>query len=143
MASLTNQSSVRPPRRHDIDWLRVLGMGAVFVFHCARFFDADDWHVKNGVLSEVATVWVRFSVQWMMPLFFLLSGISSWYSLGSRPASTYLASRVKRLLIPFLFGTFIVLIPVQVWIDKPRSTKFVFGDVEFAATVQSEEAIAS
>jgi peptidoglycan/LPS O-acetylase OafA/YrhL len=38
-------------RRHDIDWLRVLGMLTVFLFHCARFFDESDWHVKNAQLS--------------------------------------------------------------------------------------------
>jgi peptidoglycan/LPS O-acetylase OafA/YrhL len=26
-------------RRHDIDWLRVIAMLAVFLFHCTRFFD--------------------------------------------------------------------------------------------------------
>jgi peptidoglycan/LPS O-acetylase OafA/YrhL len=34
--------SPSPDRRHDIDWLRVLAMGAVFLFHSARFFDFDD-----------------------------------------------------------------------------------------------------
>ena len=26
-------------------------MGAVFIFHCARFFDRDPWHVKNNEVS--------------------------------------------------------------------------------------------
>jgi len=26
-------------RRYDIDWLRVIAMLAVFVYHCTRFFD--------------------------------------------------------------------------------------------------------
>lgn len=33
--------------------------------------------------------------------------------------------------------------PLDVWIEKPRSTKFVFGPVEFEATVQSDEQVAS
>lgn len=33
--------------------------------------------------------------------------------------------------------------PIEVWIDKPRSTKFVFGDVDFEATVKSEEPVAA
>ena len=32
--------------------------------------------------------------------------------------------------------------PIEVWIEKPRSTKFVFGDVDFEASVQSDEAVA-
>jgi Ca-activated chloride channel family protein len=34
-----------------------------------------------------------------------------------------------------------VAAPIEVWIEKPRSTKFVFGDVEFEASVQSEEPV--
>lgn len=33
--------------------------------------------------------------------------------------------------------------PIQVWIAKPLSTKFVFGEVEFEASVQSEERVAA
>ena len=39
-------------RRYDIDWLRVLAMLVVFVFHCGRFFDMGGWHVKNPVRHE-------------------------------------------------------------------------------------------
>ena len=36
-------------RCYYIDWLRVLGMLVVFLFHSARFFDSMvGWHVKNG-----------------------------------------------------------------------------------------------
>ena len=33
--------------------------------------------------------------------------------------------------------------PIDVWIEKPRSTKFVFGDVDFEASVQSDEDVAA
>ena len=32
-------------RRYDLDWLRVLAILAIFVFHCTRFFDTDDWSI--------------------------------------------------------------------------------------------------
>jgi len=32
--------------------------------------------------------------------------------------------------------------PIEVWIEKPRSTKFVFGDVDFEAVVKSDAAVA-
>ncbi len=41
----------RPERRHDIDWLRVLAMLSIFLFHCARFFNYEDWQVKNNQLD--------------------------------------------------------------------------------------------
>jgi len=40
-------------RRYDIDWLRVVAMLAIFFFHCARFFGAGDWHLKNADFTRV------------------------------------------------------------------------------------------
>ena len=105
-------------RRYDIDWVRVIGMLLVFVFHCMRFFDHEEWHVKNDELAVWASAFVQVTWRFMMPLFFVVSAIASYYSLGSRTGGQYLISRVKRLLVPFLFGTFVMLIPIQVWIER-------------------------
>ncbi|MDH4258187.1 MAG: acyltransferase family protein, partial [Candidatus Aminicenantes bacterium] len=84
-------------RRHDIDWLRVLAMLSVFLFHCARFFDYEDWHVKNLQTSFGFTVFVGILVQWIMPIFFVLSGQSTWFALRFRNAGQYIGERFKRL----------------------------------------------
>ena len=34
-------------RRNDLDWLRVILILVIFIFHSSRFFDTLDWHVKN------------------------------------------------------------------------------------------------
>ena len=53
-----------------------------------------------------------------MPLLFVLAGISTKYALQKRTRKEYLIERVKRLFIPFLFGT-IVFMPVMSYIaDK-------------------------
>jgi glucan biosynthesis protein C len=98
-------------RLHAIDWLRVLSALAVFFAHVAHIFDFDlEGSVKNRETSLGASVYMFFVFQWLMPLFFLLAGVSTWFSLRSRSAKTYLHERVQRLLIPLLFGT-LVLIP--------------------------------
>lgn len=114
----------RQERRHDIDWLRVLAMFSVFLFHCARYFDNEGWHVKNPQLSFGFSVFVGILVQWIMPIFFVLSGSSSWFALNFRSARQYLGERFKRLFIPLIFGIFI-LIPPQVYIE--RFTNFQFN----------------
>jgi len=110
-------------RRHDIDWLRVLAMLAVFLFHCARFFDYEDWHVKNLQTSFGFTVFVGILVQWIMPIFFILSGQSTWFALRFRSAGQYIGERFKRLFIPLVFGIFI-LIPPQVYIELVSHGRF-------------------
>ena len=61
-------------REHEIDWLRVLAMGGMFLFHCARFFDPVVWLAKNEQTDQTIFLFVLFTMQWMMPLLFVLSG---------------------------------------------------------------------
>jgi len=106
-------------------------MLTIFIFHCARFFNYEDWHVKNNQLDEGMSLFVAIVNQWIMPLFFLLSGISSYYSLRSRTSGRYIRNRFQRLVIPLIFGTFVVLIPVQVWIERVSHSQFEGFLIEF------------
>lgn len=121
----------KPERRYDIDWLRVLAMLSIFLFHCARFFNYEDWHVKNNQLDLGMSVFVSFVVLWIMPLFFLLSGEGSYFALSFRTSGKYITERFKRLVVPFLFGTFVVLIPLQVYIERVSHLQFVGSFIEF------------
>ncbi len=119
------QRSAESTRRHDVDWLRVLGMIAVFLFHCGRFFDTEGWHVKSPRTSEVVSfLTLIVTVQWLMPLFFVLSGISTYHSLSVQNWRQFLASRVKRLAVPLVFGIFILIAPYQVYLERVSHGQF-------------------
>jgi hypothetical protein len=105
-------------RRYDVDWLRVLGMITVFLFHNNRFFDLEGWHVKSAETSQASMIVTIFAVQWMMPLFFVLSGIGIYHALAHQSGPQYLVSRVKRLLVPLLFGIFVIIAPLQVYLER-------------------------
>jgi glucans biosynthesis protein C len=107
----------QPIRRYDLDWLKVAATFAVFIFHCLRFFDFDVWHVKNNQLDAIAAILVEILLQWIMPLFFLLSGTSIYFALNVRTARQFLQNRCIRLLIPLLFGIF-VLSPPQIYLER-------------------------
>jgi glucan biosynthesis protein C len=105
-------------RRYDIDWLRVIAMMAIFVFHCTRFFDTEGWHLKNSEQSGLLFVAMRGLIwPWIMELFFLVSGVGSWYALGSRPAVAYVWERFKRLLIPMYTVGLFILLPPQFYFE--------------------------
>ena len=119
------EGSRRPERRSDVDWLRVLGMMAVFLFHCGRFFDTEGWHVKSVRTSEVASLLtVVIAVQWLMPLFFVLSGIGAYHSLAAQNWRRYLLSRVKRLAVPLVFGVFVLIAPYQIYLERISHGRF-------------------
>lgn len=99
-------------RLHYLDWLRVIAILMVFLFHAVHPFDQTDWHIKNAEQSLVLTaILVLFSL-WGMPFFFLMAGTGSWFALQRRTPRQYLNERFKRLLIPFVVGA-IVLMPIM------------------------------
>jgi len=113
-----------PLRLYYIDWLRVLAMLSVFFFHADRFFDYDDWHVKNGEYNIISSIHIAFFAQWMMPLFFILSGAAVFYSLKSRSSSTFLWERVKRILIPLVIVGYFITSPPQMYLERLTHNRF-------------------
>jgi len=108
-------------RRYDIDWLRVIAMLTVFVFHCTRFFCTEDWHLKvpASEQSDILALLRTFLIGvWFMELFFLVSGFATAYSLRRRSGGQYLVERVKRILIPlYTVGMFILVVPQDYFDD--------------------------
>ena len=104
-------------RLHYLDWLQVLAILGVFLFHALHpFDDLTDWHINNIEKSILATFFTGFFNLWGMPFFFLMTGITSWFSLRRRTAGRYIRERITRLLIPFLIGSF-VLTPIQAFYE--------------------------
>ncbi len=80
-------------RRYDVDWLRVIALLAVFLYHSTRLFDPEGWHLKNPQQSMALFITMRGLIWcWVMELFFLLSGMGSWYALKNRKAGAYCGS---------------------------------------------------
>jgi hypothetical protein len=57
-------------------------------------------------------VFVGFVSQFGMPLFFVIAGIAAWHALGKRTPGEFITDRLRRLVVPLLFGI-VVLVPPQ------------------------------
>lgn len=117
-------------RHYDIDWLRAFGMAGIFLFHNARYFDEDGWHVKNQQLAFGATVFVNILSQFIMPLFFVLSAYAIYYAHQHCTEKEFMRERVTRLLVPLVFGIF-TLIPPQVYIERVTHAEFTGTFIQF------------
>ena len=104
-------------RKYYIDWLRILLILSVFLFHIGMFFNTWGWHVKNDLQLTWLNPIMEFLHYWRMPLLFLVSGVGTYYALKRRTTKQYLKERSTRILLPFLVGIF-TLVPVQVYIEK-------------------------
>ncbi|MDE5422308.1 acyltransferase [Ancylomarina sp. DW003] len=104
-------------RRFDIDWMRILLILSVFIFHIGMFFNSWGWHVKNNIELSGLNRTMEFMHYWRMPLLFFISGAGTFLALGSKTLATYAGERARRLMIPFLIGIF-TLVPIQVYLEK-------------------------
>jgi hypothetical protein len=120
-------------RHHDLDWLRVVAVLTVFVFHAAHPFDLFDWHVKNDQRSLAVSLALGPFVPWGMGLLFLLAGASSRLALRSRTARQYQRERWRRLAVPFLVGS-ALLGPVQAGVEAVHKGRWTGSPPAFLAT---------
>jgi preprotein translocase subunit SecG len=98
-------ANIPTQRRTDLDWLRIILIGFVFIFHSGRFFDTGGWHVKNAETFFGVQVWTTFLANWMMPAIFMVSGASLFFALGNS-SSKFRKDKALRLLVPLAVGAF-------------------------------------
>lgn len=89
----------------------------VFFFHATKVFDADEWHIKNPDTLETGSFFFLNLGMAVMPVFFLVSGATVWFSLQKRSVSVFVMNLFKRFLIPLLFGVTILAWP-QVYLER-------------------------
>ena len=104
-------------RLHYLDWLRVLAILMVFLFHAVHPFDFRDWQVKNVDQSEILTIILILLTLWGMPFFFLVAGAGSWFALQRRTARQYVSERFYRLFLPFIAGA-ILFSPLEYYCEN-------------------------
>lgn len=104
-------------RQYEIDWLRILLILSVFFYHIGMIFVPWSWHIKNQETISWLIHPMDFLHLWRMPLLFLISGVATYYAIGSRNSVGYIKERSLRLLLPLVVGMFL-LVPVQVYIER-------------------------
>lgn len=109
-------------RIYYIDWLRVIAFGLLFVFHSFRLFDTYPWHLKNAETSIAINYIIEFMHSWRMYIIFLVSGAGTYFAMKSKRGN-FLNGRIKRLIIPYIFGV-IVLIPPQKFLEAIQQLGF-------------------
>jgi glucan biosynthesis protein C len=107
-------------RLYYIDWIRIGLILSVFFYHVGMVFNGWNWHIKNDVMLDFLNPVMAVLHSWRMPLLFLVSGAGTRFASNFRSKRTYLSERSRRLLLPVFFGI-LVLVPVQVYIEKISS----------------------
>ena len=106
-----------------LDWLRAMATLGVFVFHSGAPYVARDWHFSSESKSFALTIWNASLLVWIMPLFFTISGASMGFALRIHSPCDFVVERLRRLLVPLLFGIF-VMAPPQVYVERLSRHQF-------------------
>lgn len=101
-------------RRNDLDWLRAIAFSLLIFFHTGLIFNHWEWYIKNNVVSYNLNYPMMFLSQWRMPLLFVISGAGVYWSLRKRTVTVFTTDRIRRLLIPLIFGI-LVIVPPQIY----------------------------
>lgn len=105
-------------RRYDIDWLRVIAIGLLLIYHIGIGFQPWGVFIRFIQSAEpLEALWTPMSMLniWRIPLLFFVSGMGVCFAIRKRNWKQLLLERAKRILLPFVFGI-IVIVPIHVFI---------------------------
>lgn len=103
-------------RRYDIDWLRVIAIGLLLIYHIAIIFQP--WATFIGFIrsNEIwEGLWKPMTMLnvWRIPFLFYVSGMGVYFAIRKRNWKQLLSERARRILLPFIFG-FTAIAPLHI-----------------------------
>lgn len=129
-------------RRYDIDWLRVIAIGLLLIYHIAIIFQP--WALFIGFIrsdESIPALWTPMTILnvWRIPLLFFVSGMGLFFAMRKRNWKQLLLERAKRILLPFIFGI-VVIAPLHMFIfqqyyDLPLSYYAHLGHLWFLGNI--------
>lgn len=103
-----------PARAHWVDWLKVLVVVGIAVYHVALVFSITPWLISNREHSLALSAYVGWGYLFGLQLLFVLAGAASYYGRRTRTALKFARERLLRLGVPLLLGL-ATLSPLQAY----------------------------
>jgi glucans biosynthesis protein C len=102
-------------RRYDIDWLRVIAIGLLLIYHIAIGFQP--WGIMIGFITNKESwpsLWIPMTMLnvWRIPFLFFVSGMGVYFAMQHRGWKALIQERFIRILIPYIFGA-VVIFPLS------------------------------
>ena len=99
-------------RRYDVDWLRVLALGLLIIYHISVVFQPWAYYIYFIQSAQpVEAIWLVMGLIniWRIPLLFIISGMGVCFAMRRRNWKELLKDRAKRILLPLIFGSFFIV----------------------------------
>ena len=127
-------------RLHQLDWLRVIAVGVLMLFHIGMVY-VPDWgfHFKHEASSDQLKNLLLIISPWRIGLLWFISGVALRFMWNKRRDWQLILTRSIQLLFPLLIGILLV-IPPQLYIEMTQAGKMPldFGPFLFALYVDPQ-----
>ena len=130
MTSMNTPSLATSSRRLDLDWIRIIAFALLIFYHVGMYYVTWDWHVKSPYASDFLEPLMQLTSPWRLALLFLVSGAATRYISDKLSSRQLISSRSSRLLIPLIFGMF-VIVPPQAYYEVVEKIHYADGYLAF------------
>jgi peptidoglycan/LPS O-acetylase OafA/YrhL len=116
-------------RRYDIDWVRVIAIWLLLIYHAAIGFQP--WGMMIGFITNAkswTSLWTPMALLnvWRIPLLFFVSGMGVYFAIQNRNWKQLFLERASRILVPFVFGS-LCIVPLHIFImSKYYNTTYTY-----------------
>ena len=105
-------------RRHDIDWLRVIAIAILIIYHATVSFQP--WALEIAFIQSKESIewlWIPMELVniWRIPLLFFVSGMGVCFAMRKRNWQDLFLERLRRIFVPLIFGVF-VIVPLHLFV---------------------------
>ena len=120
-SELKSESGITRPvplRRYDIDWLRVIAMWLLIIYHIGVAFQPFGGFV--GFITNEKSLdytWPAFQILniWRIPLLFFISGMGVFFAMRRRNWYQLIGERSARILVPLIYGS-LAIVPLHLYL---------------------------
>ena len=117
-------------RLYFLDWIRIFAFCLLIFYHTGMYYVSWDWHVKSPFASDAIEPLMILSSPWRLGLLFMISGVATAFMLQKFSVGALLRQRSWRLLLPLVFGMF-VIVPPQAYFEVVEKVAYQGSYTEF------------
>lgn len=128
---MNKTAALNTHRLHCLDWLRVIAIGVLMLYHTAMVY-VPDWgfHYKNPLESDHIKSLMLLTSPWRMGLLWLVSGIALAYMCNSHNVLKLVVKRTNQILLPLLIGV-LFIVPLQLFAQMKQAGEMPLNFVGF------------
>ncbi|PXX45379.1 acyltransferase family protein [Undibacterium pigrum] len=123
-------SGLPSQRLYFLDWVRIIAFFLLILYHVGMYYVEWGWHVKSPHANSAIQPLMMMTNPWRLSLLFFISGVASAFMLEKIATGKFLRSRSLRLLLPLIFGMFVV-VPPQAYFEVVEKLAYAGSYSEF------------